>query len=185
MSTPNAVAPARLPPAHLFICPPCNVCPSFPHPAGDFVTAISGRGFDTASRLAELAAELPSARDAILVSDAARQVLASSHGLVPAGGAYELTGHTSSLPGDGLPPDGARGRGAAPYGSIMPGQPRAAPGRQMAAAARRQWIRKKYEALELLLARGEGLAPAPEYLLTQPPPVGGGRLGAFRAVGSP
>jgi hypothetical protein len=149
-----------------------------PCKAGDFITAVSGRAADAACRLAALATSQPWSSDAILVSDAARQLLAGSHDLRPAGGGHLLLG--SILPlndGQQQPQEGRAGAGRWQSQIIgQQGRPRGSgavqQAGQLAGAARRQMIRRKYEALELLLARGEGLQPAPEHLLTQPPPVG-------------
>ncbi|KAI8463433.1 MAG: hypothetical protein J3K34DRAFT_526994 [Monoraphidium minutum] len=172
-------------------CPHIRLCAGFAtgacfleSVAGDFIVAASGRAFDAAARLAALAAARPCGGDALIASDAARQLLAGSHELRPAGGGYLLsTPAARRSSADGQPqPDAPRGGGrwGGGGGGAIAARPRAGAAagagvrRAAAAAARRRLIRKKYEALETLLAHSEGLQPAPEHLLTQPPPARGG-----------
>lgn len=148
---------------HSTVPPPCQVpyCPNPSDAAGDFITSVSGRAFEAASKLVTLSASDPSSSDIILVSDSIRQLLDSSHVFLQFGGGHQLI-RASQCELDQH--ESARG-------SKMSHHQRLKTAKQLAAAARRQMIRRKYEALEVLLARGEGLQPAPEHLLTQPPPV--------------
>jgi hypothetical protein len=100
---------------------------------------------------------------------------------VAAGEAESLAAQSSAgsnaLGGMGCGRGGSGGAGGAGL-PLCTARPRRGLGQlqHMAAAARRQAIRKQYEALEVLLAQGEGLKRVPEYLLTQPPPVRPGAL---------
>jgi len=165
--------------------------------AGDFVQCVSGRAYSAAERLLHLAATLPSSTDAIIVSDSVQQLILASHDLQPIGGgfmlisAFQLLARNSSYIEQSVGADetaeSLRSGGLFKAPTLALGalqqqrqqQRSAKQQRKQAAAVRRQMIRRKYEALELLLAQGEGLLRAPEHLLTQPPPAPGTQLGAI------
>lgn len=168
-----AVANAA-PAAHMRLCAGAAVGSCFLQSAGgSFVVAASGRAHDAASHLADdaAAASPASLAGAILVSDAVRNALSDSHELCAAGGGWCLVAARAPPP---LAVDGsaaALSDGCARRG----GRRRSAVAHAASAAARRRAIRTRYEAIEELLARGDGLQRAPEHILTQPPPVRGAR----------